>query len=228
MVSTIFDVVVLHDSRRSYPVELCREFPGCRVLIDGDRRGVGFAHLRAVEFARRNWLRNGRLTLIVEDDAVPGAGCRGLVDDWLRRVFVQGGEGVDKRVGAVSFFLGKAVKTVHQAGVDKRFTDALLRSETFMFYPDLLHGVAYVLNPRVLGFVLDVLRERVEELGSGFTDVDTCVGGVVVERGWRVLYPLMSLFEHGAPVDSLVAHRGRRPDLALRVARLFNEKKGRL
>lgn len=204
-------VAILHDHRRPHPKRLVEAFGQATVLTDTRGEGVKRMHERALELTVRHWERNQGVTLILEDDAIPGMQARLHAFTWMKRVMF---DGEFPACAGVSFFLANGVKTCYQSIVDSRFSDALLRGDSYVRFPFLLHGVAYFLHPLFAGRALEAFRDTPDSA----TDIEGIVDSVL-QPGEDILYTLPSLFNH-PPHGGLVEHRGARPSRP-RDARVF-------
>ncbi|WP_262120404.1 hypothetical protein [Serratia ficaria] len=170
-------VVVGHHERREQAASLAGSL-GAHLLIDEEHHGANWNHRRAMEYAAKQSQR----VVVLEDDAVPVAGFRSMVGQWLA-MFPE---------HLISFYLGTGRPPQYQMEIAVKLIAADRARQDYIEMHRLIHGVCYSMPRQHIPKVLAKWDSK--------KAADYAVGDAY---GGQVIYPCQSLVDHadGIPVE---------------------------
>ncbi|AHF77903.1 Gp111 phage protein [Sodalis praecaptivus] len=183
--------VVGHHMRRSMAIDLAASL-NAHLVIDEGSNGANANHRRALEWAAEQECR----VVICEDDAIPVAGFKALVNEWLTRFPDY----------LCSFYLGTGRPPQYQIQIAERLIAADKARADYITLPRLIHGVCYSVPPQHINRVLSRWNS-------------TKAADFAIGDAWDgpVIYPCYSLVDH-ADVVSVEKHPDGQPRLERRKA----------
>ena len=182
--SEIRFVVVGHHARREQAERLADSL-GAHLLVDERDRGANWNHRRALVWAGEQACR----VVVLEDDALPVAGFKEKVADWLECFPDQ----------LCSFYLGTGRPPQYQLEIATKLIAADRIRADHITMQRLMHAVCYSVPPALLR---DLLSRWDAGKPADFAVGDACGGPVV--------YPCCSLVDH-ADGDPVEKHPDRQP-----------------